>query len=187
MKKSQIPVLFGGVVLVSLTLIIMFVPVIANAQTNRVEVSFTYTKQGGFSSNQFAVWIEDAQGRYVKTLYATRFTAAGGWQKREQSLPLWVKQSNLAAMNKAQVDALTGPTPKSGSVRYVWDGKDSAGRPVPAGEYRVLVEATLRGESSVLYTALIKLGERGTVKPQARYSGSDTKERGMIGQVTVSY
>jgi hypothetical protein len=157
------------------------------AQTNKVEVSFTYTKQSGSGSNQFAVWIEDAQGRYIKTLYATRFTAAGGWAKREFSLPQWVKQSNLAGMSKPQVDAVTGPTPKGGSLQYIWDGTDSTGKAVPAGEYRVIVEASLRNENAVIYTAAIKLGERGRVTAQARYTGTSTAERGMIGPVTVTY
>ncbi|MDR2702218.1 MAG: DUF2271 domain-containing protein [Spirochaetaceae bacterium] len=158
------------------------------AQTNKVEVNFTYTKQSGFASNQFAVWIEDAQGRHIKTLYATKFTAAGGWQKREFSLPLWVKQSNLAGMKKPQVDAITGSTPKSGDQRYVWDGTDSTGKAVPAGEYRVIVEGSLRNENSVIYTAVVKLGgEKGKVTAQARYTGTSTAERGMIGPVTVTY
>ena len=187
MNKYKFSILFVGVILASLALFTLVIPGIVSAQSKNVEINFTYTKQSGFSSNQFAVWIEDARGNYIKTLYATRFTAAGGWQKRELSLPLWVKQSNLAAMNKAQIDALTGPTPKNGNLRYVWDGTDSAGRPVSAGEYRVILEATLRNENCVVYTAVIKLGEHGTVTPQARYSGSSAAERGMIGQVTVSY
>jgi hypothetical protein len=158
------------------------------AQTNKVEVSFTYTKQGGFASNQFAVWIEDAQGRHVKTLYATKFTATGGWQKREFSLPLWVKQSNLAGMNKAQIDVITGSTPKSGDLRYVWDGTNSTGKAVPAGEYRVIVEASLRNENSVIYTAAVKLGgEKGKVTAQPRYTGTSAAEQGMVGPVTVTY
>jgi len=169
--------------------VLLFVCVVSAlfAQANKVEVSFTYTKQSGFASNQFAVWIEDAQGRYVKTLYATKFTAKGGWQKRELSLPLWVKQSNLAKMDKSQVDAITGSTPKGGDLRYVWDGTDSTGKAVPAGEYRVIVEASLRNENSAIYTAVIKLGEKGKVTAQVRYTGTSTAERGMIGPVTVSY
>ena len=171
----------------------LFVPAALVAQanpptvTNRVEVSFAYTSQRGFSSNQFAVWIEDLQGRHVKTLYATRFTANGGWQKRDQSIPLWVKQSGLKGMSKAQIDAITGPTPKTGILRYVWDGTDSTGRAVSAGEYRVFVEATLRGENRVLYSAAIKRGEKGSAVAQAQYFGSNTAERGMIGPVSVTY
>ena len=168
------------------------IPVIAFTQSStagayKVEVSFTYTKQSGSGSNQFAVWIEDAQGRFIKTLYATRFTAAGGWERRPLSIPQWVKRSNLAGMNKTQIDAITGPTPKGGSLSYIWDGTDSTGRTVSAGEYRVLIEATLRNENQVLYTAAVKLGEKGRATAQAQYFGSGTAERGMIGPVTITY
>ena len=158
------------------------VPVVGTAK-----VSFVYNRQGGFASNQFAVWIEDAQGRYVKTLYATKFTATGGWKKRESSIPLWVKQSGLSGMNKSQIDALTGPTPRGGNLSFAWDGTNQAGLAAAAGAYRVFVEATLRNEDRVLYTADITLGESGAVTPQPRYFGNGTAERGMIGQVTVTF
>ena len=185
MKKSLLVLLLAGAVLVLFVQINAFTQA-SSAGAFKVEVSFTYTKQSGTASNQFAVWIEDAQGHYIKTLYATRFTAAGGWQRRPFSLPQWVKQSNIAGMNKTQIDALTGPTPKAGDLRYVWDGTDSTGRTVSAGEYRVLVEATLRNENQVIYTATVKLGEKGQTTARAQYAGSGTAERGMIGPVTVT-
>lgn len=165
----------------------LFVPAKAQAQTTQVEIRFDYVKQKGIGSNQFAVWIEDARGQYVKTLYSTRFTATGGYKRRAQAIPTWVRQSNLAAMEKAQVDAITSPTPQSGSLRYNWDGTDSEGRALGEGEYRVLVEGTLRLDNRVLYTATIKLGERGQTAAQPQYFGSGTRERGMIGAVTVTY
>jgi hypothetical protein len=158
------------------------VPVVGTA-----EVSFVYNRQGGFASNQFAVWVEDPQGRHIKTLYATKFTATGGWKKRELSIPLWVKQSGLSEMNKSQIDALTGSTPRGGTLRYVWDGTNQAGLAAATGSYRVFVEATLRNENRVLYTADITLGESGAVTPQPRYFGNAAAERGMIGQVTVTF
>jgi len=169
------------------------------AETNKVEISFTFTKQNGFASNQFAVWIEDARGNYIKTLYATKFTAAGGWKKREMSLPVWVKQSKLSEMTKTQIDAVSGPTPKNGLLKYNWDGTDAAGKAVSPGEYKVKVEATLRNENQALYTASVKLSNLTTadekkagsvnIKTEAEvvYSGKSTEERGMIGSVTVSY
>jgi hypothetical protein len=169
----------------------LFAAMLLFAQTGSVEVSFNFTRQRGFSSNQFAVWVEDAQGRHVRTLYATRFTATGGWRRRELSLPLWVQQSNVAGMQQAQIDAVTGPTPGNGILTYIWDGNDSAGRALPAGEYRVFVEATLRNENRVLYAVAVQLAERGTgssrtVIVQPQYFGSGTSERGMIGPVTVT-
>jgi hypothetical protein len=152
-----------------------------------VEVSFTYTRQGGFGSNQFAVWIADAQGKYVKTLYATRFTASGGYAKRPQSIPDWVKQSRIAAMGKAQADALTGATPKTGRMSYHWDGTDHAGAVLPPGEYRVFVEGSLRNENRVLYSAPVQLGASSApVELRPQYFGTDAKVRAMIGNVTVS-
>jgi hypothetical protein len=151
-----------------------------------VELSFTYTRQGGFGSNQFAVWITDAQGNHVKTLYATRFTASGGYAKRPQSIPDWVKQSGIASMSKTQVDALTGATPRTGSLRYRWDGTDQAGAAAPAGEYRVFLEASLRDQNRVLYSAPVQLGASSApVELEPRYFGGDTKVRAMISGVKV--
>ena len=155
------------------------------AQENGAEVSFAFARQGGVASNQFAVWIEDAQGRYVRTLYATRWTAAGGWRRRETSVPQWVRQSGLAGRNQAHVDAFAGPTPMTGALRYVWDGRNYAGQPVPPGEYRVFVEASLRWDNRALHTAVIRLGEAGQVRATVQHFGTSTAERGMIGPVTV--
>jgi hypothetical protein len=153
-----------------------------------VEISFTYTRQSGFGSNQFALWITDAQGNYVKTLYATRFTASGGYAKRPQSIPDWVKLSGLAGMSKDQVDALTGATPKTGLLSYRWDGTNQAGEAVPPGEYQVFLEASLRNENRVLYSATVRLGaSSGPVELQPRYFGNDTKVRAMISAVKVSF
>jgi hypothetical protein len=157
----------------------------AFAQT--VEVSFTYTRQGGFGSNQFALWIEDAQGRCVKTLYATRFTASGGYARRPQSIPDWVRQSGLARMSRDQVDAFTGATPRTGVLRYRWDGTDQGGTALPPGAYRVFLEASLRNENRVLYSAPVQLGaSSGPVEIQPRYFGNDRRERAMISGVNVS-
>jgi len=157
------------------------------AQETRGEVSFDFNRQGGVASNQFAVWIEDAQGRYVRTLYATRWTAAGGWRRRESSVPQWVRQSGLAGRNQAHVDALAGPTPRTGAVSHAWDGRNYAGQAVPPGEYRVFVEGSLRWENRVVYTAVIRLGETGRVIATPEFFGDRAQERGMIGPVTVTF
>jgi hypothetical protein len=164
----------------------------AAAQTQPVaaEISFTYASQRGSGSNQFAVWVEDAQGNYVKTIYATRFTANGGWERRPLSLLQWVKQSALSKMSRNQIDVFTGPTPKSGKLTYRWDGTNQSGVAVAAGEYRLLLEATLRNENRVVYSAAIPFS--GSVADVLRnaevtteYSGSSTAERAMIRDVQV--
>jgi len=150
------------------------------------ELTFTFTRQGGFSTNQFAVWIENAQGRHVKTLYATRFTANGGWKRRPASIPVWVKQSGLSDLSKAQVDALTGATPRTGTLSYKWDGTDSRGAALPAGDYVLILEGTLRSENQVIYSAPIKIGQgAASARVSVEYKGNSTAERSMIGDVKV--
>lgn len=135
-----------------------------------VTVSFDHVKQSGWASNQFAIWIEDANGNYVRTLYATRFTANGGYKNRPESLSEWVTRSNLAEKEKAQTDAITSATPSSGRLSYVWDLTDVNGETVAAGEYRFFAEGNLRWSNRVLYSGVIKIGgEAATSEAIAEY------------------
>ncbi|MCD8029788.1 MAG: DUF2271 domain-containing protein [Bacteroides sp.] len=47
----------------------------------KLEITVDYKRQDGRGSNQYAVWVEDAVGNLVKTLYVTQFTADGGYKK----------------------------------------------------------------------------------------------------------
>ena len=150
------------------------------------ELSFDFTRLSGSASNQFAIWIENSQGQYVKTLYATRYTANGGWRRRETSIPVWVRQSGLAGLERAQIDALTGATPRTGAVTFTWDGTDSRGSVVPMGEYVIILEGTLRWENQVMYRAPIRLGQ-GAATPAVtvEYTGDAGSDRAMINNVAV--
>lgn len=121
-------------------------------------LEYTYNKKEGMASNQMAAWIEDKDGKVVRTLFATKFTAQGGYKKREQALPVWVKKSGLAQLDKAKVDALTKATPQSGKVTASWDGKDDSGKTAPDGTYKLVVEATLYMDSDALYTGTFQKG-----------------------------
>jgi len=172
--------------LVLLTTLILTVAAAQTPPQAAAEITFNYTKQTGSASNQFAVWIENAQGQYVKTLYATRYTANGGWKLRASSIPVWVKKSNLSDMTSAQVDAVTGATPKAGTLTYTWDGTDSSGAPVPAGDYVIFLEATLRWENQVYYRAPIRLGQGpASAQVSVEYSSGSVPERVMIDDVKV--
>ena len=178
-------------------ILLFAVPSLFSVQENRqpdsdayakLEIAFDYQRRNGIASNQFAVWIEDASGALVKTLYATQFTATGGWEKRPACLPEWVASARPDTLSSREVDALTGATPVSGRLRYAWDGKDHDGRRVPSGIYRYIVEANLRWNKRVVYSGMIALG--GPVqaaRPQPEYFGEADGDRGMISNVVVSY
>lgn len=155
----------------------------------RAEIDFSYRRQGGPGSNQIAIWVEDARGDVVRTIYVSNFTAGeGGWRIRENSVPRWVRQAGIADMAAARIDAFTGATPSSGKVRQAWNGRDDAGNPVPVGNYRIFLEATLRQENQVLYSADVTVGgPAGEIRPKPEYRGADIPERAMIGDVLFRY
>lgn len=150
------------------------------------ELSFAFSRNGGIATNQFAVWVEDSHGRYVKTLYATNFTASGGWKRRKMSIPLWVEQSGLANMSQTQIDSLTGATPKNGNLTYRWDGKDSQNNLLPPGDYVIYLEGNLRMGNRVLYHAPIQIGHGATTSQiTSEYIGKAGKEQKMISAVNA--
>ena len=166
--------------------------------SGKLTVTFDYEKQSGHGSNQFAVWIEDADGKLIKTLYATKFTANGGYKNRPDSIPVWTEKSGLASLQKSEVDAITGATPKAGKLSYDWDCKGADGNAVSPGQYTFMVEGTLRGKNQVLYAGKIEIGDSPTTAdatPDYTYEAadnypelsSDSSENSMIGGVTASF
>jgi hypothetical protein len=166
--------------------------------TGEVVISFDYKKQSGSASNQFALWIEDMDGKYINTLYATRYTANGGYKVRPDSIALWVDKSGLTNMEKAEVDAVSGATPAAGNLTYIWDLTDKNGERVQTGNYKFFVEGTLRWKNYVLYTGVITIGDTPaevTADVHFVYEAADRQpaltgdsaENTMIGAVTAYF
>ena len=152
-----------------------------------VTVSLPYVRQPGRASNQFAVWVEDAKGNFIRTLYVTNYTGQGGFRIRKDCLPTWVRRSGAATAAKAELDAVSGATPATGTQNYVWDCTGADGKTVPPGRYRIFVEGTLYWKSRVLYTANITLGkEPSTVRAMPQYSVKSSSHSSMLGTVSVA-
>lgn len=152
-----------------------------------VTVSLPYVRQPGRASNQFAVWVEDAKGNFIRTLYVTNYTGQGGFRIRKDCLPTWVRRSGAATAAKAELDAVSGATPATGTQNYVWDCTGADGKTAPPGRYRIFVEGTLYWKSRVLYTANITLGkEPSTVRAMPQYSVKSSSHSSMLGTVTVA-
>lgn len=155
-----------------------------------VELSFNYQKQSGAGSNQYAVWIEDSEGQVVRTLTVTSFTTKGrggrrGYTFRPTCVPTWVKNAKADAMSDEQIDAVTGATPsKSGIQTFTWDFKDAQGKAVPAGEYKIFLEATLYFNSIVLYSGSFSTKDKaGEIKLTSTLTEEDEAHKDMITQV----
>ena len=164
--------------------------------TGKVIISFDYSRQTGPASNQHAIWIEDMDGNLIKSLFASRWTANGGFATRPDSIALWAERAGLANMSSAEVDAVAGATPGTGAQSYTWDLTDLNGDTVLQGDYMFFVEGTLRWKNFVLYSGVITIGDEPvTVQadPIFHYEGSDrydaltpdSVENNMIGPVTA--
>jgi len=104
---------------------------------------------------QTAVWIEDKDGNFVKTIYVSGFS--GHVKEREARLTKWANSSKFV-----DVDAVTGASINVGHHIYVWDLKDSLCRRVKAGKYVVKVEVAYWPSMQYqLVSAAVNLEEKG--------------------------
>lgn len=154
-----------------------------------LKIMVDYEKQEGPGSNQWAVWIEDTQGNLVKTIYVTSFTADGGYIPRPACTPIWVSKANPASLSGALIDGFSGATPDSGMQTYTWDLTDDGESAVGNGEYYFVVEATLFGESEVIYKAPFTVDDKESnmIEADPSFTSEDEKNKEMIKSVTAQY
>jgi len=122
---------------------------------------------------QTVVWVEDNAGNFVKTVYVSGFSAFA--KEKQINLPRWAKSSNFQ-----DVDGVTGASIDLGHHIYVWDLKNSAGKPVKAGEYVVKIEVSYW--PSMEYQAIaapITIGKKG--------GKAVVKEGNLIPYLEVNY
>ena len=180
----------------------MLLSVIAVAQSSKktvkasaLEVSFNYQRQAGPGSNQYAVWIENEKGEFVKTLFVTSYTAKGrsrgakpakrGYIVRPACVPVWVKDSKAEEKTDMQLDAVTGATPQAGGVQtFTWDFTDEQGKAVPQGIYKVKVEATLIFDSDIVYTGTFSTKDKpGNITLTSELTKPDEQHKNMVTDV----
>ena len=109
------------------------------AQTSgTLTITATTSSAGGnfAPKNIVAIWIEDEQGNFVKTLLAYA-------QNRKTHLNTWEASTTAAGSPFNTVDAITGATRTSHATRTcTWNATDINGTLVPDGVYKVRLELT---------------------------------------------
>ncbi len=81
---------------------------------------------------QTAVWVEDKEGKFVKTIYVSGFS---GYARSMGRIPQWTVSSQFV-----DVDAVTGASIDLGYHVFNWDIRSPAGDQVKPGEYVIKVE-----------------------------------------------
>ncbi|UCD50808.1 MAG: hypothetical protein JSW27_25200 [Phycisphaerales bacterium] len=125
---------------------------------------------------QFAIWIEDAAGEQIRTVWVTEKTGTGSWGGkivRPVSLPYWVSRWNKEtgsngdpAPDNPAADAVTGATPK----------QDLTCRTeVPAaGKWNYFIEVNVSGDFNDSFPATTrdrKSDRNGNGQPSIVYKG----------------
>lgn len=104
----------------------------------RVDVRFEIPKQdgggrGGYRRPYVAVWIEDLDDRPVRTLTL--------WVEKDRWIADLRRWGRRYDGRYDDVGAVTRATRAPGRYDLSWDGRDDAGRPLPAGSYTLYIEA----------------------------------------------
>lgn len=159
-----------------------------SASKGTLTVSLNFTHGNTIASNQYAVWIEDNEGKFIRTLFVTRFTGEGGYKRRADSCPTWVSKAKPQDASDDEIDAVTGATPSNGKHSYTWDGNDAKGNYVTKGTYKIFVEGTLYWSSRVLYQGSFNYGGQAqsfTLSPT--FTSDDETNRNMLTNITAEY
>ena len=119
---------------------------------------------------QVAIWLEDVDGNYIRTLYVTERASHKSWimspkEGRPESLPVWYHASKFEPAKKAapamELDAVTGATPKGG---IIFDAKLEDKAYVLRAEFNTSFDyndfytkknSGVNGQPSVIYEAII--------------------------------
>jgi len=121
-----------------------------------LEISFLFNNaQGVVPSYQLAIWLEDLQGKYVKTLFVSNWLAGAGIGL-DVVCPDWVRQANWDKVEEEEFDATTRPTPPIGSNTLKFNCPE---RKIAAGSYRFSVQAHIVENYNILYRGTILIGK----------------------------
>ncbi len=154
---------------------------VSDVSPGSVTITYNINHIPKIASNQLAVWIEDDSGHYVRTLYATRFTASGGYEQRAEALPLWIQASDWENASKDEVDAVTGATQRPGQITLTWDCRDKEGQPVRPGKYVYYIEGNIYWSDRVVWSGEIEVGrEENTSRAKVEYIPETARDSGML-------
>jgi hypothetical protein len=120
-----------------------------------LEVTFLYMPPTTIDPTYHtAMWLEDLEGRLVKTLYVSQELSANEY-KMGNVCPDWVKKSQWEKAVKSEVDAVTAPTPNVGSEAKVFDLGALGVRP---GDYEFKFQMHVLEDHNVLFRAKVTVG-----------------------------
>jgi hypothetical protein len=127
----------------------------AAAGSGRLEVAYLYMPPTSIDPTYHtAMWLEDDKGVLLKTLYVSQELSAAEY-KMGNACPDWVKKAHWDKTPKAEVDAVTAPTPNVGSEAKVFNLADYG---IAPGVYQFRFQMHVAEEHNVLYRGTLTVG-----------------------------
>jgi FAD:protein FMN transferase len=98
---------------------------------------------GRYRRPYVAVWVEDADGRPVRTLSLWVSSGGAGPFQWLPDLKRWYQadQERKRTDKKEILFTVSRPTRPPGKYKVIWDGKDNNGKQLAGGEYTITIEA----------------------------------------------
>ncbi len=182
----------------SLALILLFVPLACYPQAagtvaqevtpiaGTIEVSFVFgSPEGVQPSYQTALWLQDAKGQYIKSLFVSEYLAYGGFND-PTICPDWIKVANWDKATEADYEAVSRPTPPVGQNTL---NINLQGKGIVAGRYEYLLEVHLVEKFNILCRGQIDIGNQASEsKPEITYSPEKhPAAESVISSVLIKY
>jgi FAD:protein FMN transferase len=100
-------------------------------------------RRGRYRRPYVAVWVEDTEGRAVRTLSLWVSSGGAGPFQWLPDLKRWYQtdQDRKKTEKKEILFTVSRPTRPPGKYKVIWDGKDNNGKQLAGGEYTITVEA----------------------------------------------
>ena len=98
---------------------------------------------GRYRRPYVAVWVEDADGRAVRTLSLWVSSGGAGPFQWLPDLKRWYQadQERKRTEKKEILFTVSRPTRPPGKYKVIWDGKDNNGKQLAGGEYTITIDA----------------------------------------------
>ena len=148
------------------------IPVVNARETAVLEISFVVNEQAYRMSNfgespQVAVWLENRDSSFYKTVWVTRRAGQNDWLGKVEcpvALPRWDSRRKASGEN---TDAVSGATVKNGIFK-------TRTHVLPAGKYRCYIEVNASGDYSERFSYWSRNGApdtEGNGQPSLVYAG----------------
>lgn len=127
-----------------------------------LEINRPQAEAGRYRRPYVVVWVEDRDGRSVRTLALWVSSGGAGPFQWIPDLKRWyaADEERKRHDDRELVLTIARPTRQPGKYRVIWDGKDDSKKPLPAGEYTISIEAAREHGTYQVIRKKVTIGDR---------------------------